>query len=201
MSRNIIAILRGIKPEEALGITEALLSAGIDKIEVPLNSPDPLKSIELMAKTFGQDALIGAGTVLQEVQVHDVANCGGRLIVSPDTNPAVIVATKKLGLISYPGAMTPSECFRALQCGADGVKLFPGDLIGPVGLKAMRAVLPRDTEVIAVGGAKPENFAVWMEAGANGFGIGSAIYKPGDSAETVAAKARAIVSSYDEVGK
>lgn len=197
MSRNIIAILRGIRPEEAKAIGAVLIDAGIDRIEVPLNSPDPLESIATLAKHFGADALIGAGTVLSPDEVGTVARAGGRLIVSPDMNPEVITASKAMGMQSFPGVMTPTDCFAALRAGADGLKLFPGSLIGPDGLAPLRAVLPRDTEVFAVGGAAPDNFARWFAAGATGFGIGSAVYRPGDNAADVAAKARDIVIAYD----
>ncbi|MAY32285.1 MAG: 2-dehydro-3-deoxy-6-phosphogalactonate aldolase [Rhodovulum sp.] len=199
MSRNIIAILRGITPDEAPIIAGVLISAGITKIEVPLNSPDPFLSIQLMAEAFGDKALIGAGTVLTPAQVAQVKDAGGKLIVSPNTDPAVITETKAAGLLSYPGAMTPTDCFIALQAGADGLKMFPGELLGPTGLRAMRAVLPKGTEVLAVGGANPDSFAAWVAAGADGFGIGSALYKPGDDAAAVDEKARAIVAAYDAV--
>lgn len=195
--RNIVAILRGIGPADAEPVSAALIRAGITKIEVPLNSPDPLDSIGRMARRFGGEAIIGAGTVLTTRDVGRVADAGGKLIVSPDANPEVIRATKALGLLSYPGVMTPTECFTALRAGADGLKIFPGVLVGPEGLKAIRAILPKGTEVLAVGGAGPENFAEWFAAGADGFGIGTAIYRPGDSAETVSEKAKAIVAEYD----
>ncbi|MGL4281482.1 MAG: 2-dehydro-3-deoxy-6-phosphogalactonate aldolase [Albidovulum sp.] len=196
--RNIVAILRGIRPEEAEPVAAALISAGITKIEVPLNSPEPLDSIGRMARRFGRDAIIGAGTVLTPEDVARVAEVGGKLIVSPDANPDVIRATKALGLLSYPGVMTPTECFAALRAGADGLKIFPGVLVGPEGLKAIRAVLPKGTEVLAVGGAGPENFAQWFAAGADGFGIGTGIYRPGDTAENVSDKAKIIVAEYDK---
>ena len=180
-------------------IAGVLISAGITKIEVPLNSPDPFLSIQLMTEAFGDKALIGAGTVLTPAQVAQVRDAGGNLIVSPNTDPAVITATKAAGLLSYPGAMTPTDCFIALQAGADGLKMFPGELLGPTGLRAMRAVLPKGTEVLAVGGANAGNFAAWVAAGADGFGIGSALYKPGDDAATVDEKAQAIVAAYDAV--
>ncbi len=195
--RNIIAILRGIRPEQVLAVADALIGEGITKIEVPLNSPDALASVAALAGRFGDVAVIGAGTVLTPADVDSVAAAGGQLIVSPDANPAVIARTKALGLLSYPGVMTPTECFAALGAGADGLKLFPGSLIGPAGLKALRAVLPEGTEVLAVGGAGPENFAEWFASGASGFGIGTALYRPGDGAAEVAARARGIVTQYD----
>ena len=198
MSREIIAILRGVKPDEVVGICETILEAGIDRIEVPLNSPQPFDSIGAIARAFGQQALIGAGTVLTPADAQRVKDVGGALVVSPDTNPDVIKKTKDLGLQSFPGVMTPTDCFTALRCGADGLKFFPGNLVGPAGLKAMSAVLPPDVPTYAVGGAGPENFAEWAAAGATGFGIGSAIYKAGFSVAEVRAKADAIVAAYDE---
>lgn len=197
--RNIIAILRGIRPVEAEAITQALIEAGIDRIEVPLNSPEPFDSIALMAARFGHRALIGAGTVLSPEDVARVRAAGGALVVSPDANPAVIAATKSVGMLSFPGVMTPTECFAALRAGADGLKIFPGSVIGPAGVAAIRAVLPGGTQVLAVGGAGLDNMADWRAAGVDGFGIGTALYRPGDSAETVSARARALADRYDEV--
>ena len=173
MSRNIIAILRGITPAEAVEAADVLIKAGVEIIEVPLNSPDPFDSIGKMVDAFGDKALIGAGTVLTAENVAEVEKVGGKLIVSPDCNPDVIKATVERGMQSWPGIMTPSEAFLAIRTGATGLKLFPGSLIGTAGLKAMKAVLPRDMPLYAVGGAGPDNFGEWIAAGADGFGIGT----------------------------
>ena len=199
MSRNIIAILRGIKPEEVEEIVAALLSQGIDKIEVPLNSPSPFDSIERIINRFHGQGIFGAGTVLEKSDVDRLEKLGANMVVSPNCDPHIINATKVAGMQSYPGVMTPTECFSALKAGADGLKIFPGELVTPKGLKAIRAVLPSEALCFAVGGATADNFAQWREAGANGFGVGSAIYKANDSAEIVSTKAQAIVQAYDEV--
>lgn len=195
MTLPIIAILRGLTPAEALPVARALVDAGIDRIEVPLNSPDPLESIRLMTGALAGQATIGAGTVLTVDEVAQVADAGGRMIVSPNADPAVIGATRARGLQSWPGVFTATECFAAIAAGATGLKLFPADQAGTGTLRALRAVLPRDMPVYAVGGAGPANFAEWLDAGAQGFGIGSALYRPGDGPETVAARARDIVAA------
>ncbi|MCB1337383.1 MAG: 2-dehydro-3-deoxy-6-phosphogalactonate aldolase [Maritimibacter sp.] len=197
MSRNIIAILRGVTPGAVLGIGEALVAAGIETIEVPLNSPDPFDSIAALARGLAGRARIGAGTVLSVDEVVRVQAAGGTLVVSPDANPTVIAATRAAGMASYPGVLTPTEAFSALRAGATGLKFFPAGLVGPEGLKAIRAVLPPDTECWAVGGAGPGNFAEWVAAGATGFGIGTALYTPGLTAAEVAARAGAVVAAYD----
>ena len=198
MSRNIIAILRGITPAEAVPAAEALIRAGITSIEVPLNSPEPFASVRAMSEAAGSKALIGAGTVLSPEDVGRVAEAGGKLVVSPNCDVRVIAATRAAGMESWPGVMTPTECFAALKAGATGLKLFPGNLLGPAGLKAIRAVLPPETQVYAVGGAGADNFGEWIAAGANGFGVGSALYKPGMTASDIEARAAGMVAAYDE---
>jgi 2-dehydro-3-deoxyphosphogalactonate aldolase len=191
MAREIIAILRGVQAHEAVGIGEVLM-------EVPLNSPLPLKSIESLAKALGKDAEIGAGTVLSVTQVDQVADAGGVLVVSPNMVRDVIKATKNCGLASYPGVLTVTECFNALEHGADGLKFFPSMLIGPTGLAAISAVLPVGTRTFAVGGVGPVNFSDWIAAGVTGFGIGTNLYKPGNSAAEVRENALACVRAYDD---
>lgn len=198
MSRNLIAILRGIESHEVLEICQGLVAIGFNKIEVPLNSPNALNSIEILSKAFGDDVVIGAGTVLSADDVLSVKEAGGTLIVSPDCNPDVIDATVANGMESWPGVATATEAFTAIRHGATGLKLFPGIALKPEGLSALKAVLPKHIPVYPVGGAGPSNFAEWVKAGAAGFGLGSALYKPGLSAAEVAARGRDILKAYDE---
>ena len=197
MSRPIIAILRGITPPEAGPMAEALLEAGIDRIEVPLNSPDPFDSIKAMLEAAQGRGCIGAGTVLAPEEVLRLRAIGAQMVVSPDTNARVIMATKAAGMLSFPGVMTPTEAFTALRHGADGLKLFPASLIGTGGLAAIRAVLPEGTRTFAVGGVGPGDFADWLRAGATGFGIGTGLFVPGRSLAEVAECARAMVAAFD----
>ena len=190
----LVAIIRGVKADEAEAIGEAIFKGGIRIIEVPLNSPDPLKSIEKLAKKLGDKALIGAGTVLKAKQVADVKKAGGRIVVSPDTNPEVIAATAEAGLVSSPGYFTPSDAFAAIRAGATGLKLFPAEGASPAVLRAHLAVIPRDVPIIVVGGVKPDNMRPWTEAGAAGFGLGSGLYRPGQSAEETLDRARCYVN-------
>lgn len=192
----LVAILRGVAPAEVEGIGAALVEAGFSLIEVPLNSPQPVDSIARLAAAFGSRALIGAGTVMSAEEVSEVAAAGGRLIVMPHADAAVVRRAKALGLYAVPGFATPTEAFAMLAAGADALKLFPAEASPPAVLKAMLAVLPRGTAVLPVGGITPASMAGYRAAGAAGFGLGSALYRPGDDAAAVAAKARAFVTAY-----
>ena len=195
----LIAILRGVRPEEAAEVAGVLVEAGFVLIEVPLNSPDPLRSIAILAERFGATTLIGAGTVLETDAVARVAGAGGRLIVSPNADPAVIAETKRQGLISLPGVATPSEAFRTLAAGADALKLFPAEAIPPAAVKALTAVLPKDVPLFPVGGIGPGNMAGYREAGSAGFGIGSSLYTPGKPLADIARDAEAIIGAWREL--
>ncbi|GGP00854.1 2-dehydro-3-deoxy-6-phosphogalactonate aldolase [Stakelama pacifica] len=192
----LVAILRGVRPDEVEAITGALIDNGFSMIEVPLNSPDPLTSIERIARRFGDDALIGAGTVLKSGDVRAVANAGGKLIVSPNTDVEVIATAADSGMVSLPGYFTPSEAFAAIYAGAAGLKLFPAEAASPQVMKAQRAVLPADMPLFVVGGVTPDTMAQWHGVGANGYGIGSALYKPGVTPDEIGARARAFVDAW-----
>ena len=195
--RHLIAILRGITPAEAIPVCEALIASGITMIEVPLNSPDALTSIAMASNALGDKVAIGAGTVLSKKNVWAVSDAGGTFIVSPDTNKQVIEETVRLQMLSYPGVFTPTDAFRAVKAGATGLKFFPAEVLGPKGIKAMKAVLPPDLPLYAVGGANPDNFGEYFAAGCAGFGLGTYIYKPGMDASQVAERGAAAVAAYD----
>ncbi|MDY8107883.1 2-dehydro-3-deoxy-6-phosphogalactonate aldolase [Fulvimarina sp. 2208YS6-2-32] len=197
MTRDIIAILRGLTPGEACEIADVLIEAGITKIEVPLNSPEPFDSIARMIAHAGNAAIIGAGTVLDVGAVERLAGIGAQMVVSPDAFPDVIGATKRAGMLSYPGVMTATEAFAALRAGADGLKFFPAFKLGTDGYAALSAVLPKGTRCFAVGGVGPDDFQAWRDVGIAGFGIGSGVYKPGMSAADVRTRANDLVSAYD----
>jgi 2-dehydro-3-deoxyphosphogalactonate aldolase len=190
----LIAIIRGVTPDEVEAIGEAIFQGGIRIIEVPLNSPDPLNSIERLATKFGDRMLVGGGTVFTPADVGDIQAIGGRLIVSPHTNPNVIRATTQAGLVSCPGYFTPTEAFAALDAGATALKLFPAEGASTAVLQAQMAVIPRDVPMIMVGGIKPDNMQPWIDAGAAGFGLGGGLYKPGQSPAETLDKARAYVA-------
>lgn len=195
--RHIIAILRGITPAETIAVCEALIASGITMIEVPLNSPDALTSIAMASNALADKAAIGAGTVLSKKHVWAVSEAGGTFVVSPDTNKQVIEETVRLQMLSYPGVFTPTDAFRAIKAGATGLKFFPAEVLGPKGIKAMKAVLPPEVPVYAVGGANPDNFSEYFAAGCTGFGLGTYIYKPGMNAAQVAERGATAVAAYD----
>ena len=201
MSRNIIAILRGVRPGEVLEIAQTIADSGINQIEVPMNSPDVFDSIQLLHDEMKDFISVGAGTVTNIDQVKILEEIGIDFIVSPNFDPEVVAATKQANMMSYPGVITPTECFSALKYGADGLKFFPATLLGEANLIALKAVLPENVPLYMVGGVGPENFSSWFEAGATGFGIGSGIYKAGDNSISVARKSKLIVQSYDEANK
>jgi 2-dehydro-3-deoxyphosphogalactonate aldolase len=191
----IVAILRGVKPDEIDGIGDALIEAGLTVIEVPLNSPQPFESIRRLSARHGHHALVGAGTVLENADVARVKEAGGKLVVAPNFDADVVRAAKAAGLVALPGVMTPSEGFAALKAGADGLKLFPAEIIPPVVFKAWRAVFPTDCLMLAVGGVGVDNIRTYRDAGASGYGIGSALYKPGRPATEMGPLARALVNA------
>ena len=191
----LVAIIRGVTPDDAEGIAGALFESGIRIIEVPLNSPEPFDSIRAIAAAFGDRALVGAGTVLDPDDVAKVKEAGGRLIVSPNTDVPVIEAAVEAGLVSSPGYFTPSEAFDAILAGAHAIKLFPAEAASPGVVKAQKAVLPKDIPLIVVGGVTPESVNGWLEAGADGFGLGGGLYKPGQDVRTTLEKARAYVEA------
>jgi 2-dehydro-3-deoxyphosphogalactonate aldolase len=195
----LVAILRGVAPDEVEAIGDALVEAGFTLIEVPMNSPEPLDSVARLARRLGDRAMIGAGTVLTPEDVGRVRDAGGRMIISPNTNTAVIAATAAAGMASLPGYFTPSEGFAALAAGATALKLFPADGTTPAFLKAQRAVLPKATRMLAVGGITPQNMAEWRAAGADGFGLGSNLYRPGKSAAAVGEDARQYITALKDL--
>ena len=195
----LVAILRGVKPEEAVAIGEALVAEGFRLIEVPLNSPQPFGSIRLMAKALAGRAVVGAGTVLKTSDVDGVAQAGGTLIVMPHTDAEVVAHAKSKGLTAMPGFATPSEAFAGLKAGADALKLFPAEANPPQVLKAMKAVIPKSVAVLPVGGIVPDSMKAYVDAGAGGFGLGSAIYKPGDAPADTTAKAKAFVAAWNTI--
>ena len=192
----LVAILRGITPNEILSVCDDLIEAGFELLEVPLNSPEPYRSIELMSKEFGEQAICGAGTVTQTQQVQRLADVGGQLIVSPNTNAEVIRASKRHSMISMPGCMTPSEAFTAIDAGADGLKFFPADSIAPATLKAMKVTFPPEIPLFAVGGVTSHNMIDYLRADVRGFGIGSSLYTAGKSRTEIQTSARQIVDGY-----
>ncbi|OHT20630.1 2-dehydro-3-deoxy-6-phosphogalactonate aldolase [Edaphosphingomonas haloaromaticamans] len=195
----LVAILRGIRPEEVEAAGDILVEAGFRLIEVPLNSPDPLASIEKLARRIGETAIVGAGTVLTSAQVGQVQDAGGAMIVSPNVDLAVIAESARRGMVSLPGYFTPSEAFAALAAGASGLKLFPAEAASPAVVKAQRAVLPKQVPLLVVGGVTPLNMEPWRQAGADGFGLGSALYRVGATAQEIAANARAFVQRWTEM--
>ncbi|WP_310474041.1 2-dehydro-3-deoxy-6-phosphogalactonate aldolase [Sandarakinorhabdus sp.] len=197
--RPLVAILRGLEPERAAAVAQALVDAGITLIEVPLNSPDPFTSIAAIIAAVGNRALVGAGTVLDVGQVRALAGIGAQLVVSPNGNPAVISAAVASGMIALPGVLTPTEMFAALAAGAQGLKIFPAELVPPAGVTAVRAVLPPGLPLFMVGGINAETMAAYRAAGATGFGLGSSLFKPGKPLDAIAADARAIVAAWDRL--
>lgn len=199
LRRGIVAILRGLRPDEALAMGEAIFEAGIEAIEVPLNSPDPFRSIGLLAKALPRSALVGAGTVLTPENVEDLDRAGGRLLVSPNIDRAVMARAGDFGMVTMPGVLSPTEAFVAISCGASALKFFPANVIGPKGVAAIKAVLPAETVIGAVGGVSDKDFADYGKIGVRVFGLGSSLFSPGVDVETVRARAVAAVAAWDAV--
>ena len=199
LKRNIVAILRGLRPDKAKAVGRAVFEAGIEAIEVPLNSPDPFRSIETIAADLGKDALVGAGTVLTPADVDRLASAGGRLLVAPNVDTAVLARAAELSLVTMPGVFTPTEAFVAIKAKASALKLFPASVLGPKGIAAVGAVLPRETVVGVVGGVSEADFADYAKVGVSTFGLGSSLYKPGMSAADVGERAKAAVAAWDRV--
>ncbi len=197
LKRGLVAILRGVKPDEIAGIADALIEAGFEAIEIPLNSPEPFRSIEALSKRAPSGVLTGAGTVLTPADVERLHDVGGNLLVTPNVDPDVIGAAAKLGMVSMPGVFTATEALLAIKSGASALKFFPASALGPSGVNAIRAILAKDTIVGAVGGVADGDFAAWMKIGVKTFGLGSSLYKPGASASEVTAKAKRAVQAYD----
>jgi 2-dehydro-3-deoxyphosphogalactonate aldolase len=199
LKRNIVAILRGLQPHEAKAVGRAVFEAGIEAIEVPLNSPDPFRSIETIAADLGKDAVVGAGTVLEVADVDRLADCGGRLLVAPNVDEAVLARAAELSLVTMPGIFTPTEAFVAIKARASALKFFPASVLGSKGIAAIGAVLPRDVVVGVVGGVSEADFADYAKVGVRTFGLGSSLYKPGMSAADVAGRAQAAAAAWDRV--
>jgi 2-dehydro-3-deoxyphosphogalactonate aldolase len=196
MEYPLVAILRGIKPEETHGIVSELLEAGLRAIEIPLNSPDPFNSIEIAAKLAPSDALIGAGTVLSVEDVSKLHNVGGKLMVSPNVDADVITAAREKQMVTLPGVLTPTEALLAAKCGATGLKFFPASILGPSGIAAIMTILPKDLMIAAVGGVSDQNFADYTKIGIKAFGLGSSLYKAGMSAKDVRTRADVTIRAY-----
>ena len=199
LKRNLVAILRGIRPDEILAVADELIQAGFEAIEIPLNSPEPFRSIEALARSAPAGVLVGAGTVLDAADVARLDGAGGRLLVSPNVEPSVLEAAARKKMVTLPGVFTPTEAFLALRCGASGLKFFPAGVLGVEGIKAMSAVLPKNTVIAAVGGVSDENFATYAQAGVRAFGLGSSLYRAGFSPAEVGARAKAAIEAYDRV--
>ncbi len=197
LKRGLVAILRGVKPDEIAAISDALVEAGFEAIEIPLNSPDPFRSIETLAKRVPAGVLAGAGTVLTPAEVQRLHDAGGRLLVTPNVDPDVIRKSAELGMVSMPGCFTATEALLALKSGASALKFFPASALGPSGVNAIRAVLPKDAPIGAVGGVSDADFGAWMKIDVKIFGLGSSLYRPGATAADVGAKARIAIAAYD----